>query len=59
MSGASNVHYFLRTRGLPTTPEVVEAVIALAKKSERLLTEEEILETVRAAQPQGEAPGPP
>ncbi|MEE9131939.1 MAG: LeuA family protein [Gemmatimonadota bacterium] len=48
MSGASNVQYFLRARDLPTTPEVVEAVLALAKKSERLLTEEEILETVQS-----------
>ncbi len=48
MSGASNVQYFLRARDLPTTPEVVEAVMALAKKSERLLTEEEILEAVQS-----------
>jgi 2-isopropylmalate synthase len=48
MSGASNVQYFLRVRGLPTTQEVIDAVMALAKKSERLLTEEEILETVKA-----------
>jgi 2-isopropylmalate synthase len=48
MSGASNVQYFLRARDLPTTQEVIDAVMALAKKSERLLTEEEILETVRS-----------
>jgi 2-isopropylmalate synthase len=47
MSGASNVQYFLRARDLPTTQAVVDAVMALAKKSERLLTEEEILEVVR------------
>ncbi len=46
MSGASNVQYFLRSRDLPATPEVVEAVLALAKKSESLLSEEEILELV-------------
>jgi len=46
MSGASNVKYFLRSRGLPDTPSVVEAVMALAKDSEALLTEEEILEVV-------------
>jgi hypothetical protein len=46
MSGASNVQYFLSSRGLPTTPEAVESVLALAKKSERLLTEAEILEAV-------------
>ncbi len=48
MSGASNVQYFLRARGLPTSQEVIEAVMALAKKSERLLTEEEILDAVRS-----------
>ncbi len=48
MSGASNVQYFLRSRDLPATPEVVEAVLALAKKSERLLTEEEIIEVVES-----------
>ncbi|NIP73047.1 MAG: 2-isopropylmalate synthase, partial [Gammaproteobacteria bacterium] len=29
MSGASNVQYFLRARGLPTSQEVIEAVMAL------------------------------
>ena len=48
MSGGSNVQYFLRARGLAVTPEIVEAVLALAKKSERLLTEEEIVEVVRS-----------
>ncbi len=48
MSGASNVQYFLRARGLPTTAKVVEAVMALAKRSERVLSEEEILETVHS-----------
>lgn len=46
MSGSSNVLYFLRSRGLPHGPEVVEEVLAVAKKSERLLSEEEILEIV-------------
>jgi 2-isopropylmalate synthase len=48
MSGASNVQYFLSSRDLPTTPEAVEAVLALAKKSERLLTEDEVLEAVQS-----------
>jgi 2-isopropylmalate synthase len=49
MSGASNVIYYLQTRGLPTDQEIVQAVLAVAKKSERLLTEEEILEAVQEA----------
>jgi 2-isopropylmalate synthase len=46
MSGASNVIYYLRARGLPHGPEVVEAVLAAAKQSERLLSEAEVLEAV-------------
>jgi 2-isopropylmalate synthase len=46
MSGGSNVLFFLRARGLPDTPDVVEAVLAKAKESERLLTEEEIRDVV-------------
>ena len=53
MSGASNVLFYLTQRDLPATQEVVQAVLAEAKKSERLLTEEEILEVVNAAAPQG------
>ena len=48
MSGGSNVIYYLLERDLPHGPEVLEAVLAVAKKSERLLTEEEILEAVHS-----------
>jgi 2-isopropylmalate synthase len=50
MSGASNVLFFLQARGLPTDQDVIQAVLAEAKKSERLLTEEEVVETVRTVQ---------
>jgi 2-isopropylmalate synthase len=46
MSGGSNVLYFLRARGLPDPPEVVEAVLAAAKKSGQLLTEDEVRDVV-------------
>jgi hypothetical protein len=49
MSGGSNVLHYLRSRGLPTDQSVVDAVMALAKRSERLLTEQEVLEVVQAA----------
>jgi 2-isopropylmalate synthase len=49
MSGGSNVQYFLRGRGITPTPAMVDAVLALAKRSERLLTEDEILEVARSA----------
>ena len=51
MSGASNVLHYLRTRGLPTDQEVLDAVMAAAKRSERLLTEREILEAVDSVRP--------
>jgi len=47
MSGASNVVHYLKSHGLPAGPEVVEAVLALAKRSDRLLTEEEVLSATR------------
>jgi len=46
MSGASNVLFYLQCRNLPCTPDVVQAVLAVAKRSERLLTDEEIREAV-------------
>ena len=49
MSGGSNVLYYLRSRGLPTDQAVVDAVMAAAKRSERLLTEREILDAVESA----------
>ncbi|MEK7667284.1 MAG: LeuA family protein [Gemmatimonadota bacterium] len=50
MSGGSNVLHYLRARGLPTDQDVLDAVMAAAKRSERLLSEEEILEAVRSVQ---------
>jgi 2-isopropylmalate synthase len=48
LSGASNVHFFLTNRGLPDEESVCEAILSAAKKSERLLTEEEVLNIFRA-----------
>ena len=42
MSGASNVVHYLAARGMPGGPDVVSAVLAEAKKSDRLLTESEV-----------------
>jgi 2-isopropylmalate synthase len=47
MSGASNVVHYLKSHGLPDRPEIVEAVLALAKRSDRLLTDAEIEATAR------------
>ncbi len=50
MSGASNVLHYLRTRGLPDDEVVVKAVLATAKRSARVLTDDEVLAAVRAAE---------
>jgi len=49
MSGGSNVLFYLRARGLPDDPRIVEAVLGAAKKSQKVLTEDEVLEAVRSA----------
>ena len=48
MSGNSNVVCYLDSRGLPSSPEIVKAILDLAKRSGRVLTEAEILDIVRA-----------
>lgn len=47
MSGNSNVTYYLTARGLPVTPEIIAAVLTDAKKSDRVLTEAEVLAAVK------------
>ncbi|MBX7197185.1 MAG: LeuA family protein [Sandaracinaceae bacterium] len=42
MSGASNVQFWLKYRGLASKPELVGAILAEAKKSDRTLSDEEI-----------------
>jgi 2-isopropylmalate synthase len=46
MSGKSNVLYWLEKRGIPASDELVERIYDAAKKSERVLTDEEILTIV-------------
>jgi 2-isopropylmalate synthase len=48
MSGKSNVTWFLEKRGIVATDEQVQRVLELAKKTPRLLTEDEILSAARA-----------
>jgi 2-isopropylmalate synthase len=47
LSGASNVHFFLSQRGLNDSDSVCEAILNAAKMSERLLTEDEVLDIFR------------
>jgi 2-isopropylmalate synthase len=43
MSGKSNVIWFLEKRGVKATEERIQAILTHAKQSNRLLTEEEVL----------------
>jgi isopropylmalate/homocitrate/citramalate synthase len=43
LSGRSNVIYWLEKRGIPATEELVTRIFNAAKKSTRILTEDEIL----------------
>ena len=47
MSGASNVIHYLQSRNLPHGQDVIDAVLTLAKKSAKVLHENEILAVVR------------
>jgi 2-isopropylmalate synthase len=47
MSGNSNVTHYLTTRGLPITAEIMSAVLAEAKRSDRVLTEAEVMAAVK------------
>ncbi len=49
MSGASNVIHYLKTRDLPHSQDVIDAVLTLAKKSAKVLDEDEILSVVKKA----------
>ncbi len=46
-SGESNVVYWLRKRGFEPTPELVAAVFGAAKRGNRVLTDEEILQVIK------------
>ena len=48
MSGRSNVIFWLEKRGIEATEERVTAIYDRAKRSERLLTSEEVLETIQS-----------
>jgi len=49
MSGASNVTYWLKQRGIEPQKVVVDAVLAAAKKSHHILSEAEVMAVVRGA----------
>lgn len=47
MSGNSNVVHYLGARGLPATPEICAMVLSEAKRSDRVLTEAEVLAALK------------
>ncbi len=47
MSGLSNVHYWLSSRGLPVEDALVEAIFQKAKASNRVLDDAEIEQVAR------------
>ena len=47
MSGKTNVIFWLERHGIPAADDVVERIFAAAKRSTRLLTDEEIMSLVR------------
>ena len=48
MSGRSNVIFWLESRGLPATDEIVDRIFAAAKASNRTLTHDQIREIIAA-----------
>ena len=42
MSGRSNVIFWLESRGLPATDEIVDRIFAAAKASDRMLTHQKV-----------------
>ncbi|HKQ68693.1 MAG TPA: 2-isopropylmalate synthase [Polyangiaceae bacterium] len=47
MSGASNVTYWLSQRGIEPAKELIEAILAVAKKSHHILCDDEVLAVIR------------
>ncbi len=47
MSGASNVIHYLTSRGLHNNPDLVQAILQAAKQSNRVLTEDDVLNIVQ------------
>jgi 2-isopropylmalate synthase len=47
MSGASNVTYWLRQRGIEPSEKLVKSILARAKDSDHILTEDEVMNVVR------------
>jgi 2-isopropylmalate synthase len=49
MSGASNVTYWLKQRGIEPTKAIVDAILAAAKRSNHILSDDDVMAIVRSA----------
>jgi 2-isopropylmalate synthase len=49
MSGKSNITFWLERHGLPATGDIVERIFQRAKQSDRMLTENEVLECCQSS----------
>lgn len=54
MAGASNIHFWLDQRGLEKSPNRVQTLLAAAKQSQRVLSEEQMLALVKQADREGD-----
>jgi len=50
MSGASNVNYWLKKRGIEPSKALVDAILARAKAADRLLSDDEVMAVVQSMQ---------
>jgi len=57
MSGNSNVTWFLQEHDLPCNPEIMRAILEVAKKSDHLLTEEDVIAIVQRVEKEQAAAG--
>jgi 2-isopropylmalate synthase len=46
MSGASNVNYWLRRRGIPTSETLVKEILAAAKAQDHIMTDDEVMSVI-------------
>jgi 2-isopropylmalate synthase len=51
MSGASNVNYYLRERGIEPDETLVKEILAAAKALDHIMTEEEVMAVVKRVRP--------
>jgi 2-isopropylmalate synthase len=51
MSGASNVNYWLRQRGIEPSEDLVSAILQVAKNTRHLLSDDEVMAVVKQVRP--------